>query len=358
MDVFDTWFTSSLTPQISSRWLLDPARHARLFPADIRPQSHEIIRTWAFYTIAKAHLHEDTIPWRHVVVSGWILDPDRKKMSKSKGNVVTPMHLLEEYTSDGVRYWAANARLGTDTAFDEKVFKVGKRLVTKIFNAGKFVLAQEGEVGPIEAELDRAFAARLRRLVEGVTASLDELDYAHALQDTEAFFWGDFTDTFLELVKARAREEGVAGRSAVAALRLGLRVLLRLFAPVLPYITEEVWSWTFAEETGHASIHRAPWPDERDFAGIAPVDPTVFDVAVACLAAINRRKSEAGVSIGRGVQRLVLAASPATLARLEPVRADVMAAARVEAVETETRPEVADGTIEVVDLDLVAAVGA
>ena len=140
-DVFDTWFTSSLTPQIGSGWRLDPERHAALFPADIRPQSHEIIRTWAFYTIAKALLHEHTIPWQHVVISGWILDPDRKKMSKSKGNVVTPMHLLDEYTSDGVRYWAASARLGTDTAFDEKVLKVGKRLVTKLYNAGKFVLA-------------------------------------------------------------------------------------------------------------------------------------------------------------------------------------------------------------------------
>src|SRR5262245_57641597 len=242
-DVFDTWFTSSLTPQVSSGWALDPARHRKLFPADIRPQSHEIIRTWAFYTIVKALLHEDTIPWKHVVVSGWILDPDRKKMSKSRGNVVTPVHLLEEYTADGVRYWAAGARLGTDTIFDEKVMKVGKRLVTKLFNAGKFVLAQEGPVHPIEAALDRAFVERLRALVARVTASFEEFDYAHALQDTETFFWSDFTDTFLELVKARAREGGAGGGSAIAALRLGLGVLLRLFAPVLPYITEEVWSW-------------------------------------------------------------------------------------------------------------------
>src|SRR6185436_15412253 len=141
-DVFDTWFTSSLTPQIGSKWVLDPARHPRLFPADIRPQSHEIIRTWAFYTIVKALLHENTIPWHHVLISGWILDPDRKKMSKSRGNVVTPMHLLDTYSADAVRYWAASAKLGTDTAYDDKVFAVGKRLVTKIFNAAKFVLAQ------------------------------------------------------------------------------------------------------------------------------------------------------------------------------------------------------------------------
>ncbi len=348
-DVFDTWFTSSLTPQISSGWLLDPDRHRRLFPADIRPQSHEIIRTWAFYTIAKALLHEDAIPWRHAVISGWILDPDRKKMSKSRGNVVTPMHLLDEYSADGVRYWAAGARLGTDTAFDDKVFKVGKRLVTKLFNAGKFVLSQAAPAGPIEAELDRAFVHRLRALVEQVTTALEAFDFAHALQDTESFFWGDFTDTFIELVKGRARE---GDASAVAALRLGLSVLLRLFAPVLPYITEEAWSWAFAAETGAASVHQAPWPGAGDFAAVAPpTEPASFDVAVACLAAINKSKSEAGVSVGRGVTRLALAAAPATLARFAAVTADVMAAARV--VDWELRPDPAlDGAFRVVALEL------
>ena len=253
-DIFDTWFTSSLTPQIGSHWTLDADRHAKLFPADIRPQSHEIIRTWAFYTIAKAMLHEDAIPWKHVVISGWVLDPDRKKMSKSHGNVLTPMPLIEKYTADGARYWSASARLGTDTAADEKVFKVGKRLATKLFNAGKFVLGQTAEVHPMQAELDRAFAAKLRRLVERATASFEAFNHAQALTDTETFFWTHFTDTYLELAKARARGEAGAGEadrgSAVAALRLGLDVLLRLFAPFLPYICEEVWSWAFAEETG------------------------------------------------------------------------------------------------------------
>src|ERR1051326_5537486 len=195
------------------------------------------------------------------------------------------MHLLDEYTADGVRYWAAGARLGTDTAFDDKVFKIGKRLVTKLFNAGKFVLSQAGADGPVASELDRAFAQRLRALVDGVTASFEEFDYAHALQDTEAFFWNDFTDTFIELAKGRARD---GDASAVAALRLGLGVLLRLFAPVLPYITEEVWSWAFAEESGHPSIHRAPWPGPRDFEGIRPpADGASFDGPGAGLPAAN-----------------------------------------------------------------------
>jgi valyl-tRNA synthetase len=353
-DIFDTWFTSSLTPQISSGWELDPERHRKLFPADIRPQAHDIIRTWAFYTIAKAMLHEDAIPWRNAVISGWILDPDRKKMSKSKGNVVTPMHLLDEYGTDAMRYWAASARLGTDTAVDDKVFKIGKRLVTKIFNAGKFVLQQEGEVAPIDHELDRAFVARLQALVRRVTALYDEFEYAHALQETEAFFWRDFTDTYLELVKARARGEG--GGSAIAGLRLGLNVLLRLFAPALPYITEEVWSWAFAEETGHASVHAAPWPGARDFEAVAaPADAGSFDVAVAALAAINKGKSEGGVSVGRGVRTMTLRANAATLGRLASVSADVMASARVDRHALDTAPSLADGAFEVAEVRFVEA---
>jgi valyl-tRNA synthetase len=347
-DVFDTWFTSSLTPQISSRWVLDPARHRRLFPADIRPQSHEIIRTWAFYTIAKALLHEDAVPWHHVVVSGWILDPDRKKMSKSRGNVVTPVHLVDEYGADAVRYWAASARLGTDTAFDEKVMKVGKRLVTKIFNAGKFVLGQGAPEAPITAELDRAFVERLRALVARVTASFDEFEYAHALAETEAFFWRDFTDTYLELVKARARGGDAAAGSAVATLRLGLATLLRLFAPVLPYVTEEVWSWAFAAERGAPSIHGVRWPAAGDFADVEPpADAGSFDAAVACLAALNKHKSENGVSVGREIRTLRVAANDTTRALLARVAGDVMAAARATAWDVAADRALADGEFRV-----------
>ncbi len=342
-DIFDTWFTSSMTPQISSHWGTDDDRHAHLFPADVRPQGHDIIRTWAFYTIAKALLHEGDVPWRNAMISGWILDPDRKKMSKSKGNVMTPLPLLEQYTADAGRYWAASARLGSDTAFDEKVWKIGKRLVTKLFNAGKFVLSQTGEVHPIADELDRAFVAKLAELSRACTKWFEGYEYAHALQETESFFWTHFTDTYLELAKVRARafadgaagDEAAASGSAVAALRLGLSVLLRLFAPVLPYITEEVWSWSFAAETGQASIHAAPWPSERDFADVAaPEHAGSFDVAVAALTAINKAKADGEVSMGREVESMVLVANPATLARVAAVKGDVLRAARCLAHET------------------------
>jgi valyl-tRNA synthetase len=330
-DIFDTWFTSSMTPQIASRWLLDPERHERLFPADLRPQAHEIIRTWAFYTIAKAMLHEDRVPWKHIAISGWVLDPDRKKMSKSIGNVITPTEPIDKNGADAVRYWAGSARLGVDTAIDDNVLKVGRRLVTKLFNASKFALAQTGPDGTIASELDRAFLGELHELVAQCTAAYEKLDYARALEGTESFFWKRFTDTYLELAKARARSESdVAGRaSAVATLRLALSVLVRLFAPVLPYITEEIWSWAFARESGHASIHTAPWPSDADFAGIAPpVDAASFESAVAAFLAINKAKADANVSAGRETERLALAAAPDAQVRLARVLADVLAAAR------------------------------
>lgn len=364
-DIFDTWFTSSLTPQIGSKWGLDPKRHERLFPADIRPQSHEIIRTWAFYTIAKALLHDNSVPWHNVVISGWILDPDRKKMSKSQGNVVTPMHLFDEHGVDSVRYWAASARLGADTAFDPQAFKIGRRLTTKLFNAAKFVLSQTAELGDISEELDRAFIAKLKVLVADATSSQDSFNFAQALAETETFFWSHFTDTYLELAKPRAWQtaEGAnahtpeASSSAVACLRLGLSVLLRLFAPVLPYITEEIWSWVFAEETGHSSIHRAPWPSASDFTHVLPpTQANSFDLAVLALAAINKAKADAQVSAGRAVTSLVLVGHTETLDQLKLVLPDALKAARVQSCELESSEGIEAGVLTVRDVVFAAKI--
>lgn len=356
-DVFDTWFTSSLTPQIATGWLLKPERHENLFPADIRPQSHEIIRTWAFYTVAKAMLHEAKTPWDHVLISGWILDPDRKKMSKSKGNVVTPVHLIDSYGADAVRYWAACARMGTDTAFDETVFKVGKRLVTKLYNAGKYVLSQSAEVHPITSELDRAFIARLRKLVDVATASFSEFEFAPALDATERFFWSSFTDTYLELCKVRAR--GEAGNSdadrgsAVATLRLGLNVLLRLFAPILPFITDEVWRWAFAEETGKPSIHQAPWPTLDELTAVAVPDcETTFELAEKAWFTINKKKSELGASVGRPLTRLSLAMNPATARDFRRVQTEIVTATRTHAFELIEKDDIAPGEFDIVDIEV------
>ncbi len=351
-DVMDTWATSSLTPQIQSHWGVDPDRHASLFPMDVRPQSHEIIRTWAFYTIVKAWMHEGEVPWHHVVISGWILDPDRKKMSKSKGNVVTPEDLLDEWSSDAVRYWAARARLGTDTAYDPGVFKVGKRLATKVFNASRFVLMQLDRVAPdgavpglehVSEPLDVAFVGRMRTVIEQASKAFEGFDYAMALQVAEEAFW-QFCDHYLELVKLRSYddEDTPGRRSAIATLAWGLRTFLRLLAPFVPYVTEEVWSWRFATPDGRErSVHTSPWPSPDEVAAVpAPAHAETFACAVEVLSAIRGTKTTAQKSLKWPVARLAVAGPEHLRAALEPVLDDVLRAGNVppDAVELTDAP--------------------
>ncbi|MEU5772776.1 valine--tRNA ligase [Streptomyces venezuelae] len=330
-DVMDTWATSSLTPQIAGKWRSDPDLFARVFPMDLRPQSHEIIRTWLFATVLRAHTGHDALPWKHAAISGWILDPDRKKMSKTKGNVVTPGHLLEQYGSDAVRYWAASGRPGTDTAFDTGQMKIGRRLAMKLLNVGKFVLGL-GETGAgsgVTQPLDRALLAALASTVDEATAAFETFDYARALERTEQFFW-HFCDDYVELVKARAygdHGDAAATASARSALRTALDALLRLFAPVLPFVTEEVWSWW-----RQGSVHRAPWPDAAELRRQAG-DPAILTTAAQVLAAVRRAKSEAKVSMRTEVGKLTVTAPRAALDRFASAEGDVRAAGRVGAVE-------------------------
>lgn len=338
-DIMDTWATSSLTPQIAGGWEWDDDLFARVFPMDLRPQGQDIIRTWLFSTVVRSHLEHGSLPWAHAAISGWILDPDRKKMSKSKGNVVTPMGLLEEHGSDAVRYWAASARLGTDAAFEVGQMKIGRRLAIKVLNASKFALsfgADEGVAPSLDPSavtevLDRAMLAGLADVVERATEALEAYDHTRALELTETFFW-TFCDDYLELVKDRAYAAGAEGQSvtpeAVAsartALALALDTLLRLLAPVLPFATEEVWSW-WREGT----VHRAPWPDAAPLrAAAGDADPATLAAAGRALAALRKVKSEAKVSMRTPILTAELAVPQAQLALVERAVADVRAAGR------------------------------
>jgi valyl-tRNA synthetase len=324
----DTWATSSLTPQIGTRWEDDPDLFSRTFPTNLRPQGGDIIRTWLFSTLLRSHYEHGTLPWSDTTINGWILDPDRKKMSKSKGNVVTPVEYFDRFGSDAVRYWAQNGRPGVDTAIDEGQIKVGRRLAIKILNASKFALGVIGDdaAGEVTEPLDRSMLRSLTDIVEEATGAFEGYDYSRALERTERFFWG-FCDDYLELVKQRAYGAGDprGAASARRALELALWTLLRLFAPHLPFVTEEVWSWW-----QEGSIHRASWPDPEPLRSeTGDADRLTYRVAADVLGEIRKAKTSRQKSLRAEVELAVVRDTAERLRALERALEDVQQAGRV-----------------------------
>jgi len=336
-DIMDTWATSSLTPQIVCGWPDDAALFERTFPMDLRPQAHDIIRTWLFTSVLRSHLEHDSLPWHNAALSGFILDPDRKKMSKSKGNVVTPLALLQEHGSDGVRYWAANGRPGADTAFDTNQMRVGRRLAIKILNASKFALSNAQPQGAIVVPVDRAMIRSLAALVDEAARALEDYDYTRALQRSESFFWR-FCDDYLELVKGRRYgEQGAEGAaSANAALTAALSTLLRLFAPFLPFVTEEVWSWW-----QEGSIHRAAWPSSNELLSLLTdnsdaarqSDEAMYQSATDVLFEVRKQRSEAKQPLKVPISKVRVTADAAFVGYIPAIEPDLRSALRVKAFD-------------------------
>ncbi|WP_315579373.1 valine--tRNA ligase [uncultured Actinomyces sp.] len=369
LDIMDTWATSSLSPQIACGWLEDEDLFSRTYPMDLRPQGQDIIRTWLFSTVVRADLEFGALPWAHAGLSGWILDSDHKKMSKSKGNVVTPMGLLEKFGSDAVRYWAASARLGLDAAFDESQMKIGRRLAIKVLNASKFALTMGGDadldldITHVVQPLDRSMLAALREVVSSATTALENYEHARALEVTESFFW-TFCDDYLELVKERAyNREGKwsdqASASARAALAIAIDTFVRLLAPYLPFVTEEVWSW-YRE----GSVHQAAWPTTSDLevtpdgtveGAIEDASSVLLGVASEALVVLRRVKSEAKVSPRTPFLEVTVSAPKQIIPLLEDVLEDLAAATKIQGpAHFEASPDSADdeATIRVASFEL------
>jgi valyl-tRNA synthetase len=328
-DVMDTWATSSVSPQLVTGFESDSDLFARTFPMDLRPQAHDIIRTWLFSSVVRAHFEHGSVPWTNAAISGWVLDPDRKKMSKSKGNVVTPLGLLQEHGSDGVRYWAARGGPGVDTAFDPGQMKIGRKLAMKVLNVSKFVLAGDQPEGPVTEPLDRGMLQNLAAVVDDATAELENYEYAKALAKIESFFW-DFCDNYIEAAKSRRYGDFGAepAASASTAMRLALSVLLRLLAPYLSFACEEVWSWT-----NRGSIHRASWPTRDELIALSGTDASSAKAVIHltdALNAIRKGKTDRKVSVGTPVKQVVYQAAEDAISCLTLLERDLRAASRTE----------------------------
>ena len=332
VDIMDTWATSSLTPQLAGGWISDPEKYAKVFPFDLRPQGQDIIRTWLFSTVLRSFQEEGVLPWSDAALSGWILDPDRKKMSKSKGNVVVPNDLLDEHGSDAVRYWAASARLGTDAAFDVGQMKVGRRLAIKVLNAAKFVLSFEAssEAKKVTEPIDRAMLSALSEIVAQSGKAFESYDHTKALEITETFFW-NFTDDYLELVKERAYGQETtpeAQASAVLALRIALHAQLRLLAPFIPFATEEAWSWW-----QDGSIHRSAWPVISELEGFTQgQSASMLKTASEALMGVRKAKSDQQLSMKAEIASLTINAPEEKLRELRLLEADLRSVGKIEKI--------------------------
>ena len=332
VDIMDTWATSSLTPQLAGGWISDPEKYAKVFPFDLRPQGQDIIRTWLFSTVLRSFQEEGVLPWSDAALSGWILDPDRKKMSKSKGNVVVPNDLLDEHGSDAVRYWASSARLGTDAAFDVGQMKVGRRLAIKVLNAAKFVLSFEATSNAKEVTepIDRAMLSALSEVVAQAGKAFESYDHTKALELTETFFW-NFTDDYLELVKERAYGQDTspeAQASAVLALRIALHTQLRLLAPFIPFATEEAWSWW-----QEGSIHRTTWPLASELEGFTQgQSASMLKTASDALMGVRKAKSDQQLSMKAEITSLTISAPEERLQELKQLESDLRSVGKIEKI--------------------------
>jgi len=320
----------------------------------LRPQAHDIIRTWAFYTIVKSWIHFKDIPWRDVMMSGHVQAPGRVKISKSKGNAPTdPREMIEKHGADATRYWALSGTLGNDYIYNEDDFKQGRRLCVKLWNASK--LAQTHLDGfdrsAVQAQplpVDTAIRARLASAVALASANLDRFEFGIARGDIERFFWNDLCDNYLEMIKNRLYDESAEGADSREAARAGLydalHGVVRLLAPYVPHTCEAVYQTLFASNEGRVSVGKAPWPS-ADLPAGSTESVAAWDAGLAVLTAVRRWRSEQKLSPGKPLTRVVVRAATDVSAQAIAVLEDIKAAGRMENLELTTDESLASGEV-------------
>ncbi|WP_420642847.1 valine--tRNA ligase [Candidatus Leptofilum sp.] len=358
-DVMDTWATSSLTPQIVGQWQVSDSLYEQTYPFSLRPQAHEIIRTWAFYTIAKSWLHFGTLPFKSVAISGWGLAPAGEgKISKSKkSSVAAPLEMIQQYSADAVRYWAASTGLGKDAIISEEKIQAGAKLVNKLWNVARFCSRFLGdrrlEIGdysssqpisdlqsPISFTLaDRWLLANTQQLIERTTKLYEQYDYATAKSEIEHFFWQILADNYLEMAKLRLYQGGAASDGARYALHHALLTTIKLLAPILPFVTERIYQGMLAANEDSDSIHNSAWPVGNE-AWWDETAVTHGNQLVEIATAVRRYKSEQNLSLGAELASLRLHTDDAELAaHLQTAVTDLTSITRAKEI-------VLDGEIE------------
>jgi len=336
-DVLDTWATSSLTPQLAVELVKDKELQKKLFPMSLRPQAHDIITFWLFNTVIKSQLHNNLNPWKDVAISGFVLDPHGKKMSKSKGNVVEPQEVIRKYSADAMRFWAASSKLGEDMPYQEKDIVTGKKFITKLWNASKFTFMHlsdyNGEKPKKMEEVDKWLLSKLGKIIQDATESFRQYEFSRTKADTENFFWHTFCDNYLEIVKDRVYNPDKRGieakESAQYTLYQSLLAILKLMAPILPYVTEELYQMYYAAREKPKSIHVSGWP--KEFKRDEKAEKT-GDVAVYAVQAARRAKSEKNMSLKAAVKVLSIRAK-ISKSEFESVKEDILAATKAEKIE-------------------------
>jgi len=339
-DILDTWATSSLTPQIALKWREDDKFFKKMFPMNLRPQAHDIITFWAFNTVVKSLLHENDIPWKDIVISGHALDSKGKKMSKSKGNIINPLEMIDKYSADSLRFWAAGSKLGDDLPFQEKDLVTGQKFVTKLWNAAKFSLMHlkdyKGNKPKNITGIDKWILSKLNHLIKISTDSFMKYEYYKTKLETEKFFWHVFADNYLEIVKDRLYNSKNYTKEAVLSAKYTLYTTiitcLKLIAPILPHITEEIYHFYFNKIDGAKSIHLSEWP-KYDKKLVSKEKEEIGDIAVEIISAVRKFKSGKNLSLKVPVRVLTIECKKPVQEKIKKLEQDIKGVTNTEKME-------------------------
>ncbi|MCF7866791.1 valine--tRNA ligase [Candidatus Woesearchaeota archaeon] len=354
-DVMDTWATSSLTPQIALNWAENSENFKKIYPETIRLQAHDIIRTWAFYTITKGIFHHNEIPWKQIMISGFVLDPKGNKMSKSKGNTISPQEVRENYSSDAIRYWAAGTKLGEDIPYQEKDVQTGKKTINKIFNASKFAIMNlenhtPKEINKTELEImDKWLLSKLQKTIKLATQGFEEYEYSRAKHETDKFFWQKFCDNYLEFIKHRTygedqeqtaehRTQNPSKLAAQTTLYNALLTQIKLFAPIMPFITEEIYQMYFKEYEKTTSIHITNWPKYNSEL-IDEESEIIGDLAVEINSEVRKYKSENKLSLKEELEKITIECTKEQQEQIQKIEKDLKKVGNIQKIEYKEEKE-------------------